>query len=508
MTAVDTVTSAAGLLERLGVDTASAAGDLVVRTPITGEEIARVARTDAAATDAAIGRAARRVLGVARAAGAAPGRARAAPRRGAPSREGGARRARHARGREDRAGGARRGAGDDRHLRLRGRPLAPALRPLDRLRASRAPAHGDLASARARRRDQRVQLPGRRLELECGARPRLRRPGDLEAVGADAADRTRVHVAARPGGRAVRRRARRARRARDRRRRPGRAARGRSAHPARLGDRLDADGEGARAAYRRSARPLAPRARRQQRRHRGAERRPRSRRSRRALLRRRHRRPALHEPAPADRARVDRRRGRGAARRRVPKRARSAIRASRARSSGRSSAASRSSGWRRRSTRLAPTAARSSRAASARWPSAGPTPGTRARRSSGCRRRPRSSSARRSHRSSTCSRTPTPDEAIALQNGVPQGLASSIFTTDLREAERFLAASGSDCGIANVNIGPSGAEIGGAFGGEKETGGGRESGSDAWKAYMRRQTATVNFTSELPLAQGIVFDVP
>jgi L-aminoadipate-semialdehyde dehydrogenase len=99
------------------------------------------------------------------------------------------------------------------------------------------------------------------------------------------------------------------------------------------------------------------------------------------------------------------------------------------------------------------------------------------------------------------------EEAIALQNGVPQGLASSIFTTDLREAERFLAATGSDCGIANVNIGPSGAEIGGAFGGEKETGGGRESGSDAWRAYMRRQTATVNFTSDLPLAQGIRFDV-
>jgi L-aminoadipate-semialdehyde dehydrogenase len=99
------------------------------------------------------------------------------------------------------------------------------------------------------------------------------------------------------------------------------------------------------------------------------------------------------------------------------------------------------------------------------------------------------------------------DKAIALQNGVPQGLASSIFTTDLREAERFLAATGSDCGIANVNIGPSGAEIGGAFGGEKETGGGRESGSDAWRAYMRRQTATVNATDELPLAQGIRFDV-
>ncbi len=100
------------------------------------------------------------------------------------------------------------------------------------------------------------------------------------------------------------------------------------------------------------------------------------------------------------------------------------------------------------------------------------------------------------------------DEAIGLQNGVPQGLASSIFTTDLREAEAFLAAAGSDCGIANVNIGPSGAEIGGAFGGEKETGGGRESGSDAWRAYMRRQTATVNYTDELPLAQGIHFDSP
>jgi len=99
----------------------------------------------------------------------------------------------------------------------------------------------------------------------------------------------------------------------------------------------------------------------------------------------------------------------------------------------------------------------------------------------------------------------TLDEAIALQNGVPQGLSSAIFTNDVREAETFLAARGSDCGIANVNIGTSGAEIGGAFGGEKETGGGRESGSDAWKAYMRRQTATVNYSKELPLAQGIQF---
>ena len=99
------------------------------------------------------------------------------------------------------------------------------------------------------------------------------------------------------------------------------------------------------------------------------------------------------------------------------------------------------------------------------------------------------------------------DEAIALNNAVPQGLSSSIFTNDVREAERFMSASGSDCGIANVNIGPSGAEIGGAFGGEKETGGGRESGSDAWRAYMRRQTNTMNYGSELPLAQGIRFDI-
>jgi L-aminoadipate-semialdehyde dehydrogenase len=97
------------------------------------------------------------------------------------------------------------------------------------------------------------------------------------------------------------------------------------------------------------------------------------------------------------------------------------------------------------------------------------------------------------------------DEAIALQNGVPQGLASSVFTTDVREAERFCASDGSDCGIANVNIGPSGAEIGGAFGGEKATGGGRESGSDAWKAYMRRATNTINYSDDLPLAQGVEF---
>ncbi len=101
----------------------------------------------------------------------------------------------------------------------------------------------------------------------------------------------------------------------------------------------------------------------------------------------------------------------------------------------------------------------------------------------------------------------TLDQAIAWNNAVPQGLSSSIFTTDMREAEAFMSAGGSDCGIANVNIGPSGAEIGGAFGGEKETGGGRESGSDAWKAYMRRATNTVNYSNSLPLAQGISFNI-
>ncbi len=97
------------------------------------------------------------------------------------------------------------------------------------------------------------------------------------------------------------------------------------------------------------------------------------------------------------------------------------------------------------------------------------------------------------------------DEAIAMHNAASHGLSSSVFTSDLREAEAFLGAAGSDCGIANVNIGPSGAEIGGAFGGEKETGGGREAGSDSWKAYMRRLTTTVNYGRDLPLAQGVEF---
>jgi aldehyde dehydrogenase (NAD+) len=141
-------------------------------------------------------------------------------------------------------------------------------------------------------------------------------------------------------------------------------------------------------------------------------------------------------------------------------------------------------------------------AASARWPPSTPRPGTPSRRWSHAgadrRRLPRDL---RAH--PLCAAYTTLDEAIALQNAVPQGLSSAIFTTDLREAERFLAASGSDCGIANVNIGTSGAEIGGAFGGEKETGGGRESGSDAWRQYMRRAPPTrLNYSPRLPPAAG------
>ena len=107
----------------------------------------------------------------------------------------------------------------------------------------------------------------------------------------------------------------------------------------------------------------------------------------------------------------------------------------------------------------------------------------------------------------TTLRTGDLEAAVAANNAVPQGLSSAIFTRDVLAAERFLAAHGSDCGIANVNLGTSGAEIGGAFGGEKETGGGREAGSDSWKLYMRRQTVTINYGRELPLAQGVRFEV-
>ena len=119
----------------------------------------------------------------------------------------------------------------------------------------------------------------------------------------------------------------------------------------------------------------------------------------------------------------------------------------------------------------------------------------------------RSCAPKRSRRSSTVLPYENFDEAVALHNSVPYGSSSAVFTDRLQVAERFLSAEGSDCGIANVNLGTSGAEIGGAFGGEKDTGGGREAGSDSWKAYMRRQTTTINWSSQLPLAQGIRFDL-
>ena len=151
--------------------------------------------------------------------------------------------------------------------------------------------------------------------------------------------------------------------------------------------------------------------------------------------------------------------------------------------------------------------ARSSRAASGRSRTSGPTPGTRARPSCGCPPRRRSWSGRPSARSCTCSPTPTRRRRSRSRTASRRGSRRRSSRPTCARPSASSPSSGSDCGIANVNIGPSGAEIGGAFGGEKETGGGRESGSDAWKAYMRRQTATVNYTSELPLAQGIVFDV-
>ena len=196
------------ILDRLGVN-APSGGDLEVRTPITGETLAHVARTDAAGTDAAIARATAAFEQLARRPGSPPRRARAPVRRGAAPREGGAGRARHARDRQDRPGGPRRGPGDDRHLRPRGRSLAAAVRPHDRVGAAGASHARDLAPARPGRRDQRLQLPGRRVELELRARARVRRPRGVEAERAHAAHGARVPVAAAARGGGVRRHARR-----------------------------------------------------------------------------------------------------------------------------------------------------------------------------------------------------------------------------------------------------------------------------------------------------------
>ncbi len=271
-------------------------------------------------------------------------------------------------------------------------------------------------------------------------------------------------------------------------------------------DRFGADGPRGRGNGRAAARPIAPRTGRQQRDDRHAVGRSRSGRPRDRLRGRRHMRPAVHDAPAADRSRIDRRRSaRPAAR---------GIRASSDRRSGdpgyaRRTADRRTRGrrpWMRRSRR--PAASGGKVHGGGRVPAGVPE--------GGCFVRP--AIVEISDRAPIVQqetfapilyllRYRTFDEAIAIHNAVPQGLSSAILTTDVREAERFCSPAGSDCGIVNVNIGTSGAEIGGAFGGEKETGGGRESGSDAWKQYMRRVTNTINYSDELPLAQGIEFDV-
>ena len=332
------------------------------------------------------------------------GRARPAARRGAAPREGVARRARHARGRQDRPGGARRGAGDDRHLRLRGRSLAsartaarsPRERPGHRLTETWHPL-GPVAVISAFNFPVAVWSWNAALALVCGD-PVIWKPSERTPLDA---------LACMPlleaGGRAPRRSA------------DGLAelVLGGADRPVQLADDpriplVSATGStqmGRESAPRIAAppRPLAARARRQQRRDRRAERRPRPRRARRPVLGRRHCRPALHEPAPADRARVDRRRGRRPPRLRLRQRPdRRSARAGDARRPARSatSAFDRLRGW--RSTTRAGRTARSSPAASARSRRSGRMRGTRARRSSGCRPRPRSSSGRRSRRCSTC----------------------------------------------------------------------------------------------------------
>ena len=394
--------------------------------------------------------------------------------------------------RQDRPGRPRRSPGDDRHLRLRGRPVAPALWPDHRQRAARPPDDGAMASARAGAGDQRLQFPGRGVGVERGAGAGLRRPGDLEAERKDPADRRRGDGAGRAGARAVRRCA-------------GRAC----CNWSRAGARSARLWSTTRALrwFRRPARPrwAAPSARA-------------SRSGSAASLLELGGNNAMIVAPSADlelAARAILFSAAGTAGQRcttlrrlivhdsiadaLVERLQRAVRRRQDRRSARSRHADRPAD-RRGGASMAMRAVlgddvergRSGRGRLLRA----------ARRSSKSMRRRARCSRRPSRRSSMCFATASFDEAIALNNAVPQGLSSSIFTNDLREAERFLSAAGSDCGIANVNIGPSGAEIGGAFGGEKETGGGRESGSDSWRAYMRRQTNTINYGTRSAASAG------
>ena len=350
-----------------------------------------------------------------------------------------------------------------------------------------------VASARRRRRHLGVQLPGRGVGVERGARAGVRRHGGLEALGEDAADRAGLPGArpsAPPTTSACRERCSRLDHGRTRGRRalvddprvPLTRATGFGAHGPAVGPRVAA----------RFGRDAA-RARRQQRHDRHAVGRPRPGRARHRVRRRRHRGPALHDAAPADRPRVDRRRARASGSRRRIASCRSAIPVDR-RHAGR------------------PADRRARPIAHGRGARRRPAPGRRIRHG-GDAPRPRGPDATTSRPPSCEMPAQTElitardlradplrassyddlDEAIAIHNDVPQGLSSAIFTARRARGRALLSAAGTDCGIANVNIGTTGAEIGGAFGGEKETGGGRESGSDSWKAYMRRATNTINY---------------
>ena len=509
-TQAELATLALETARRCGVDLDAVAGDVTTVSPVNGQQVTTLARHGAAEVDAAVTRAQDAFLAWRRV---------PAPARGAVVKRFGELLAEHQddladlvthRGRQDPLRGARRGPGDDRHLRLRGRPVAPALRPDHAVRAPRPPADGDLAPARRRRRDLARSTSRRR----CGrGTPRSRWSAATPSSGSPPSSRPSPRWPATPCSLQA---AGRARRASGTRRRSCSAAPAAGEalvghprrRPARQRHRLDPDGPQRRAARRGAVRPVAARARRQQRRRGRPERRPRPRRARHRLLGGRHRGPALHDHAPGDRPPQRRRRAdrpaglgvRAAAHRQPDGRRRP--------SSARWSTSGRTTRWPRPSSRRRPTAARSSVGGGRVLEDAAPdayyvTPGDRADGEAVRRGRPRD--LRAAALRAAVRRLRRGDRP---QQRRPAGPV--LEHLHLRPSPRpscFCSAEGSDCGIVNVNIGTSGAEIGGAFGGEKETGGGRESGSDAWRAYMRRATNTINYSGELPLAQGVDFTV-
>ena len=481
------------------------AHELTSFNPTTGEPIARVRLASPAAYDQRGGGRGQRLPDLARGAGAEARRAGARSRQRAARAEGAAGRSRLARDGQDPRRGPRRSAGDDRHLRLRRRPVAAALRPDHRLRAARPPDDGAVASARAGRRHHRVQLSRRGVVVERGARRGVRRPRRLEAGRADAAHRRRgaAHRQPRDGrsrrdaassrwssARDGRRRARCCTIARlplisftgSTRRRAARGADGRAAGSAARSSSSAATTPSSSpttptSTWRCARSCSAPSARRA-----SAARRRGGSSCTRAIadalverLVRAYAQVPIGDPLDAGTLM-------GPLVTRAGRRRRCRPRSTQAKAEG--------GDGRLRRRHAGRTSARSSSS----------------RRSSACRRRP----------PIVKQETFAPILYVLEYDALRRG--ASRCTTTCRRAcrarsspracgrpRRSCRAAGSDCGIANVNIGTSGAEIGGAFGGEKETGGGRESGSDAWKAYMRRQTNTVNWSTSLPLAQGITF---